>query len=75
MTDCIRTEVADGVATISLNRPERHNAFTDELEAALDETIASAIADRDARAILVRGEGRSFSSGGTPRRWDTGRRG
>jgi enoyl-CoA hydratase/carnithine racemase len=61
--DCIRLEIADGVATISLNRPERHNAFTDELEEALDGCVSASIADDTVRAILVRGEGRSFSSG------------
>ena len=30
----VRLEVADGVATVSLNRPERHNAIDDELQLA-----------------------------------------
>jgi enoyl-CoA hydratase/carnithine racemase len=63
MSEILRLEVADGVAVISLNRPERHNAFTDELEAELDRAVTASIADNAVRAILLRGEGRSFSSG------------
>jgi enoyl-CoA hydratase/carnithine racemase len=59
----VTVEVTERVAVISLNRPERHNAFTDELEAELDRAVALAIADDAVRAILLRGEGRSFSSG------------
>jgi enoyl-CoA hydratase len=56
-------DVVDRVAVISLNRPARHNAFTDELERLLDEAVIAAIDDDEVRAILLRGEGRSFSSG------------
>ncbi|HTK66207.1 MAG TPA: enoyl-CoA hydratase/isomerase family protein [Pseudonocardia sp.] len=63
MSPIVTTEVSERVAVISLNRPERHNAFTDELEADLDRAVAAAIDDDEVRAILLRGEGRSFSSG------------
>lgn len=59
----ITVQSEERVAVISLNRPERHNAFTDELESELDRAVAAAIADDTVRAILLRGEGRSFSSG------------
>ena len=55
--------IADGVATISLNRPERHNAIDDELRDDLSRTWDAVLADRSARVILLRGEGRSFCSG------------
>jgi enoyl-CoA hydratase/carnithine racemase len=59
----IRTEVADRVLTIVLDRPEKLNAFTpemkDELIAALDE----ADADDEVRAIIVTGTGRAFCAG------------
>jgi enoyl-CoA hydratase/carnithine racemase len=59
----IRYEVADGILTISLNRPERLNAFTptmrDELIAAFDR----ADEDDDVRAVIVTGEGRAFCAG------------
>jgi enoyl-CoA hydratase len=63
ISDIVKVDVSDRVAVISLNRPERHNAFTDELEADLDRAIVATIDDDTVRAILLRGEGRSFSSG------------
>lgn len=55
--------VADGVATVSLNRPERHNAVDDELYEQLTSAWRQVLADPAARVILLRGEGRSFCSG------------
>lgn len=55
--------VTDGVATISLNRPERHNAIDDELHGELVSAWDTVLADPAARVILLRGEGRSFCSG------------
>ena len=63
MTVKLRLAVADGVATISLNRPERHNAIDDELHDQLVSAWDEALADPAARVILLRGEGRSFCSG------------
>ena len=63
MTPKLKLAVADGVATISLNRPERHNAVDDELHDGLAELWAQVLADPSARVILLRGEGRSFCSG------------
>jgi enoyl-CoA hydratase/carnithine racemase len=59
----ITTEFADHVFTITLNRPERLNAFTttmgDELRAAFDD----ADADDEVRAVIVTGAGRGFCAG------------
>ena len=59
----IATELADHVFTITLNRPERLNAFTatmgDELRAAFDD----ADADDEVRAVIVTGAGRGFCAG------------
>ncbi|HYF60834.1 MAG TPA: crotonase/enoyl-CoA hydratase family protein [Burkholderiaceae bacterium] len=56
-------DVADGVATITLNRPDRMNAFTtrmrDDLIAAFDATDA----DDAVRAVIVTGAGRAFCAG------------
>src|SRR3954449_9977757 len=61
--ETIRTDVEDGVLTLTLNRPDRLNAFTptmkDELIAAFD----AADADDDVRAVIVTGEGRGFCAG------------
>ncbi len=59
----IRAEVSDGVMTITLNRPERLNAWTatmgEELLAAFDR----ADAQDDVRAVVVTGAGRGFCAG------------
>jgi enoyl-CoA hydratase/carnithine racemase len=59
----ILLDVADGVATITLNRPDRLNAFTTtmarELVAAFDATDA----DDEVRVVLVTGAGRGFCAG------------
>ena len=57
-------EVRDGVGWITLNRPERLNALTFEVYRELTDTFA-ALRDRNAvRAVVIRGEGRAFCSGG-----------
>ena len=57
------TRFEDGVATVSLNRPEKHNAIDDATGAELREALHAAIESPDARVILLRGEGNSFCSG------------
>ena len=51
------------VALFSLNRPERINAFTPSLLAALRAAFADAVADKSVRAIVVTGAGKGFCSG------------
>ena len=63
MTDVVLRELVDRVAVLSLNRPEKHNAFNDEMIEAWSGAVEWAIGEPDARCILIRGEGRSFSSG------------
>jgi len=62
-TSLILEERVDGVAVISFNRPDRHNARNNAMTAAWDEALNRALADDDVRVILLRGEGKSFSSG------------
>ena len=59
----IRYEVADRVLTITLDRPERLNAFTPTMGRELMEAFDRADADDDVRAIIVTGEGRGFCAG------------
>ncbi|MBW2048876.1 MAG: enoyl-CoA hydratase/isomerase family protein [Deltaproteobacteria bacterium] len=55
---------SDGhIGVITLNRPEKRNALNPIVWNALDEAIASAEEDPDARVVLVRGEGKSFCAG------------
>ena len=59
----IRYEVADHVLTITLDRPDRLNAFTPTMGRELIEAFDRADADDDVRAIIVTGEGRGFCAG------------
>src|SRR4051794_16951225 len=59
----IRYEVADGVLTITLNRPDRLNAFTGTMARELIAAFDASDADDDVRAVIVTGEGRGFCAG------------
>jgi enoyl-CoA hydratase/carnithine racemase len=59
----IRYEPADGVLTITLNRPDRLNAFTATMGEELIAAFDAADADDDVRAVVVTGEGRAFCAG------------
>jgi enoyl-CoA hydratase/carnithine racemase len=56
-------ELADGVLTITLNRPERLNAFTVTMADELIHAFTAASADDAVRAIVVTGAGRAFCAG------------
>ena len=53
----------EGIATLTLNRPEVHNAFDDVMIADLTETFTGIAEDEDIVAVVVSVRGRSFSSG------------
>jgi len=59
----IRYEVADQVLTITLDRPERLNAWTPTMAAELIAAFDAADSDDDVRAIVVTGAGRGFCAG------------
>jgi enoyl-CoA hydratase/carnithine racemase len=54
----------DGVATITLNRPERLNALTFEVYRELTDVFAALVNEKDVRVIVITGAGRAFCSGG-----------
>jgi enoyl-CoA hydratase/carnithine racemase len=56
-------EVSDGVLTITLNRPDRLNAFTATMGRELIEAFDASDADDDVRAVIVTGAGRGFCAG------------
>lgn len=64
MTQSLLIDTADGVRTITLNRPERHNAFDDAVIAQLTDAFVVAGADADSRAVVLAATGKSFSAGG-----------
>jgi enoyl-CoA hydratase/carnithine racemase len=59
----IRYELADQVLTITLDRPQRLNAYTQTMQRELIEAFDRADAEDDVRAILVTGAGRGFCAG------------
>ena len=59
----ITTELADGVFTITLNRPDRLNAYTMQMSNELHAAFDRADADDDVRAVIVTGAGRGFCAG------------
>jgi len=61
--DEIAYEVADRVLTITLDRPERLNAFTVSMQRQMVDAFDRADADDDVRAIIVTGRGRGFCAG------------
>jgi enoyl-CoA hydratase/carnithine racemase len=56
-------DVSAGVATVTLNRPERMNAWNTLLGAELGDAMATADEDDDVRAVVVTGAGRAFCAG------------
>jgi enoyl-CoA hydratase/carnithine racemase len=63
VTDPVLTQFADGVLTVTLNRPEKKNAITQAMYAVLAEATERARTDDAVRALLFRAEGNSFSAG------------
>jgi 2-(1,2-epoxy-1,2-dihydrophenyl)acetyl-CoA isomerase len=63
MDSPLLTAHADGVLTITLNRPHRLNAFTAEMHHLMLDALRDAQRDPGVRVILVKGEGRGFCAG------------
>jgi 2-(1,2-epoxy-1,2-dihydrophenyl)acetyl-CoA isomerase len=64
MTDHLIETFHDGIATLTMNRPEARNALTAEMQAGLFEAIPRLAADRKVRVIVLTGAGRAFCAGG-----------
>ncbi len=63
MTDVVLFEVDDGVATLTLNRPDRLNAWTPELQTRYFDLLSECAERDDVRVIVVTGAGRGFCAG------------
>lgn len=63
MFETIRYDVAEGIATITLNRPDRLNAFNSTMASEMIEAFDRSDADDAVRVVIVTGEGRGFCAG------------
>lgn len=61
--ETIAVDKAEGLLTITLNRPDRMNAFTPQMMAEMIAALDVADADDDVRAVIVTGAGRAFCAG------------
>src|SRR5438876_10441692 len=59
----LQIEIETGVATVWMNRPERHNAFDETLIEELTAAFAQLDQDPTVRAVVLAGRGKSFSAG------------
>jgi len=69
--EVVKYTVADGIATITMNRPEYHNAQNSKMTYALDDAFRRAAHDDAVKVIVLAGAGKHFSAGhdiGTPGR-------
>lgn len=69
--DVVLYAVTDGIATVTMNRPQYHNAQNSKMTYALDDAFRRAVDDDTVRAIVLGGAGKNFSAGhdiGTPGR-------
>lgn len=63
MSDVIKYEQKGATAIITLSRPDRMNAFTNQLRVALNDALERAREDASVSVIILTGEGRCFSAG------------
>jgi enoyl-CoA hydratase/carnithine racemase len=63
MSEVVLREIQDDVALLTLNRPDRLNAWTPELQTQYFDLLEDCVAREDVRAIVVTGAGRGFCAG------------
>ena len=61
--ETIRYETGDGIATVTLNRPERLNAISRQLIQDFEHVVDLIETDTSVRVVIVTGEGRAFCAG------------
>ncbi len=70
---CLLYEAKDGIATLTLNRPERLNALGDTLREDLFDALTRASADPEVRVMVLTGAGKGFCAGGDVKAMDEAR--
>ena len=60
---CIELTIEQGVATLSLNRPDSLNSFTTEMHQEVQQALSAIQSDRSVRCLLLTGKGRGFCAG------------
>ncbi|WP_019121598.1 enoyl-CoA hydratase-related protein [Brevibacillus massiliensis] len=63
MYETILYEVSEGVAVVTMNRPEKFNAFTERMNKEITDALKQAQKDPEVRCILFTGAGRAFNAG------------
>jgi enoyl-CoA hydratase/carnithine racemase len=63
MTEHVKTEVADGIMTLTLARPDKKNALSNAMYSAMSDGLERAEQDASIRVVLFQGDGDSFTAG------------
>ena len=63
MFETIKYEVKNGVAWLTLNRPDKLNAFTEQMNTEIGQALRDAAKSLEVRCLVITGEGRAFCSG------------
>ncbi len=64
MTDHLLEDISQGIATLTMNRPEARNAMSGEMMAALDAAVRRVAVDPEVRCVVLTGAGNAFCAGG-----------
>lgn len=64
MTDHLQERIEDGVAILTMNRPDSLNAMSDEMMGVMPDTLARLAADESVGCVVLTGAGRGFCAGG-----------
>ena len=64
MSDHLLETIEDGIATLTMNRPEARNAMSGEMMSAMHEALPRLAADRSVRCVVLTGAGGAFCAGG-----------
>ncbi len=73
MTGLLLREDAGGIATLTMNAPERLNALSDAMLAALKAEFTRLEGDRETRVVILKGAGKAFCAGHDLKEMQAGR--